>query len=178
MFAIRGTIAAFALFALTACGQNQTVRSEDETNLRLVRSGSNEPEEFSIVPNKPLEQPQEIAELPEPTPGQANRADQTPLQDAVAALGGNPDRLQPTALTPATDRAIVLRASRFGINPTIREELAAEDLEFRKRRSIFSWRLLPTDSYFDAYRRETLDPYATLDAARRAGVQTPSAPPE
>jgi hypothetical protein len=80
-----------------------------------IAAATDRPDEFAIVPNKPLETPEDMAALPEPTPGGANRADQTPLQDAVAALGGNPARGR--GGVPATDGAIVAHATRLGAPP-------------------------------------------------------------
>lgn len=171
------TFLILALVVLTACGSRQDTGNE-QTNLKQLRNVTGAPEEFSIVPNKPLETPESFTELPQPTPGAANRTDQTPLKDAVAALGGNPSRLDPQPGAPRSDQALIARASRFGRDVTIREDLAEADLAFRKRRSLFNWRLVPTDTYNRAYRSQTLDPYNTLDAARRGGALTPSAPPE
>ena len=75
-----------ALVALTACGSRQDV-SDQTTSLRELRNPTGTPEEFSIVPAKPLQAPENFTELPQPTPGGTNRTDQTPLKDAVAALG-------------------------------------------------------------------------------------------
>jgi hypothetical protein len=165
-----------ALVALTACGSRQDTADRD-TNLRQLRNPSGTPEEFSIVPSKPLQAPESLSELPNPTPGGENRTDQTPLKDAVAVLGGSPARLNVQAGIGAGDQALVARVSRFGREPGIREQLAAADQEFRERRSLFNWRLVPQDTYNRIYRNQTLDPYATLEAARRAGALTPSAPP-
>ncbi len=170
------TLIILALLALTACGTRQDTADRD-TNLRELRNPSGAPEEFSIVPPKPLQTPDTLAELPQPTPGGANRTDQTPLKDAVAVLGGSPERLDLPAGVGAGDQALVARASRFGRDPGIRDQLAQADQEFRERRSLFNWRLVPEDTYNRVYRRQTLDPYATLEAARRAGALTPSAPP-
>ena len=164
-----------AVLALTACGTAQD--AERDTNLRQLRNPTGTPEEFSIVPPKPLEVPETLATLPPPTPGASNRTDQTPLKDAVAVLGGAPSRLDPQPGIGAGDQALVVRASRFGREPNIRQELAAADQAFRERRSLFNWRLVPEDTYNRVYRSQALDPYATLEAARRAGAQTPSAPP-
>ncbi|APX21444.1 MAG: DUF3035 domain-containing protein [Rhodobacteraceae bacterium] len=160
------------LIGLAAC-------SGDERDIRLheLRSNSGQPEEFAIVPNKPLEQPPSYNALPTPAPGAANRTDQTPKADAVAVLGGNPARLDETA-APRGDAALINRASRYGRQGDIRGQLASEDLAFRKRKSIFNWKLVPEDEYDKAYRAQWLDAYGVLDAFRRAGVRTPSAPPE
>ncbi len=166
-------VAGLALVGLTACsGEGRDITLHD------LRTNSGKPEEFSIVPNKPLEQPENYRELPPPTPGGANRTDQTPLKDAVALLGGNPSRLDAGDGVPRGDGAIINQASRFGRDPGIRQELAAEDLAFRKRNSLFTWSLVPQDDYKRAYRRQALDPYAWLERFRRAGARTPSAPPE
>lgn len=166
-----------ALVALTACGTRQDIGPRD-TNLKVLRNPQGTPEEFSIVPAKPLQAPESLAELPPPTPGGSNRTDQTPLKDAVAALGGAPSRLDPQPGIGAGDQALVARVSRFGRTPGIRATLAEEDQAFRERRSLFNWRLVPQDTYNRIYRNQILDPYASLDAARRAGLLTPSAPPE
>ncbi|WP_425099248.1 DUF3035 domain-containing protein [Tropicibacter sp. S64] len=163
-----------AFIGLSACNLG---RDRDIT-LHDLRTNSGKPEEFAIVPAKPLEQPENYTALPAPTPGGANRTDQTPLKDAVAVLGGNPNRVDPGAGVPAADTAIISRASRFGRDGSIRESLAAEDLAFRKRRSLFTWSIIPRDEYYIAYRRQALDPYLWLERYRAAGARTPAAPPE
>lgn len=172
------TFLILALVALTAACSTREDTGIKDTGLKQLRNVSGPPEEFGIVPNKPLETPQSYAELPQPTRGGTNRTDQTPLKDAVAALGGAPSRLDVTDGVGAGDRALVARAARFGIQPGIRAELAADDQAFRERRSLFNWRLVPQDTYNRIYRNQTLDPYLALYAARRAGALTPSAPPE
>ncbi|MCA0997607.1 MULTISPECIES: DUF3035 domain-containing protein [Roseobacteraceae] len=147
-----------------------------DRTLHQMRNNRGTPEEFAIVPNKPLQMPQSFAELPAPTPGSANRTEQTPRQDAVAALGGNPAQLA-VGEVPGRDAALVNRASRFGRDGNIRAQLAVEDAQFRKDRSIFNWRLFKDDEYNRAYRTQMLDPYAVLNAYRGAGARTPSAPP-
>ncbi len=164
-------VAVTAILGLAAC-------SERDITLHDLRTNSGQPEEFSIVPNKPLQAPESYTALPAPTPGGANRTDQTPLQDAVAALGGNPARLDAGAGVPAGDVALINSASRYGRDPAIRQQLAAEDLAFRKRRSLFTWSIVPTDDYYRAYRRQTLDAYRWLEIYRRNDRRTPAAPPE
>lgn len=166
-------LAIVAMAGLSACG---LVR--DDRPLHDLRTNSSEPEEFAIVPNKPLLDPESYNQLPAPTPGGANRTDQTPKADAVAALGGNPARLAPGQGVPAGDVALVNRASRFGRDPNVRGELAAADAEFRRGKSIFNWKIVPEDRYNRAYRRQALDPYDWLRLYRRAGARTPTAPPQ
>ncbi|KAA8609716.1 hypothetical protein AL036_03025 [Salipiger aestuarii] len=150
---------------------------ERDIRLHRLKTNSGQPEEFAILPTKPLQTPPNFAELPAPVPGAANRTDPTPKADAVAALGGNPARLAETG-APAGDGALIGTASRFGRDPQIRTRLAAEDLAYRKRKSLFSYKIVPQDEYYDAYRSQWLDTYAVLDAFRRAGARTPSAPPQ
>ena len=161
-----------AAMALGACGL-----AEREPRLHDLRTFSGEPEEFSITPRKPLVAPEDTASLPAPTPGGTNRTDQTPLQDAVAALGGNPARMADTGGVPRGDGARINSASRNGRDSAIRDKLASEDLEYRKRRSLFTWSIVPTDEYYRAYERQSLDPYRWLDVFRRADRRTPTAPP-
>lgn len=159
--------ALIAVTVLAAC-ENQ--------GLRQVTSRGDGPDEFIVVPAKPLEQPESFAALPTPTPGGTNRTDQLPLQESVSKLGGRRD--SPTAPIPARDGALVNAAGRFGVDPNIRASLAAEDEAFRARQSRFTQiRILPEDLYKRAYRRQALDAERTARAWRRAGVPTPTSPP-
>ena len=54
------------------------------------------PEEFAISPNLELEMPQDLASLPTPTPGGKNLTDPNPTGDAIALLGGDPNRVTPS----------------------------------------------------------------------------------
>lgn len=156
---------------LSACSNRDITLHE----LRINQDG---PEEFSIVPVKPLEVPDNLSQLPAPTPGGANRTDQTPEADAVAALGGDGSRVAPRSDgVSRTDGSLVNHASRYGVQSNIRQTLAAEDLEFRKRKSLFTWSIQRKDQYYDAYRRMAIDPYYILRVYRNAGVRTPAASP-
>ncbi|MCH2076186.1 MAG: DUF3035 domain-containing protein [Rhodobacteraceae bacterium] len=133
------------------------------------------PDEFSVVPQSPLEQPVSYSDLPEPVPGGSNLADLRPNADAVAALGG---RTQAGGI-PASDTGIVTYASRFGVDPAIRSVLFAEDERFRariSRRGIFGGQR--ENKYFSTYRSQALDAYAELERFRAAGISVPTAPPE
>mgnify|MGYP000887351086 CR=1 FL=1 len=155
-----------ALVALAACGRGDP----QLMNLRNTESG---PDEFAILPTNPIEIPTDLASLPQPTPGGANRVDPDPEADAIRALGGDVAR----ANRAAGD--IVTYSSRFGVAPDIRGTLAAEDLAYRsdnRGRPLERWFNL--NVYFDAYRPMALDRYAELERMRRAGVRTPAAPPE
>ena len=146
--------------------------------LMNISRGERTPDEFAILPNKPIQLPEDLSALPEPTPNQTNRADATPFGDAVAALGGNPERLERTGVARA-DQGMFSYASRYGIDPNIRSDLAVADREFREdNKGRLLERLFRVNVYYDAYSRQELDQYAELERFRRAGVRTVAAPPE
>lgn len=150
-----------------------------DKGLRTVQSSGTGPDEFNVMPVKPLTPPKDYDVLPVPTPGSPNLVDMNPKADAVAALGGNPAALSPNAPVPAADSALVAQASRYGVPANIRTALAESDAEFRKRMARSGRiRLFPVDRYEQAYRREKLDPFRQNDAFRKAGAQTPTAPPQ
>ncbi len=133
------------------------------------------PDEFSILPTKPLEAPKDYAALPPPTPGGSNLADPTPDADAVAALGGNPAALHRSGI----DGGVVSYASRYGVAPDIRQTLASADVKYRQKHpGRVLERLFGLNVYYRAYRPYQLDKYAELERLRRAGVKTPSVPPD
>lgn len=164
-------IALGTAMALTGCASRRT------PHLMNLQSTQRGPDEFSILPTKPLQMPKNTAELPAPTPGGSNRADINPDADAVAALGGRPSALEGTTI-PASDGALVSDASRFGLQPGIRQELAASDLNFRRRhppKPLF--KLFGKSTYFSAYKSMALNQYQALEYWRSRGVRTDSAPP-
>ena len=150
--------------ALTACSNG----TPQLMNLRNDEAG---PDEFSIVPTRELELPA-TRELPTPTPNGTNLADPNPEADAIAALGGNINRAAPGS------QGLVSYTTRFGVQGDIRGTLAAEDEAFRRgNNGRLLERVFNVNTYFNAYRRQALDRYSELERLRRAGVQTPSAPP-
>lgn len=157
-----------AVAGLAACG--------GDPHLMNIRSGQNSPDEFAILPTKPLEMPPDIAVLPAPTPGGANITDPTPQADAVAALGGNPGRLADQGIA-ASDQALVAHAGRQGRDPAIRTTLAEADLAWRSRNARRPLEaLFGTSVYIRAYRPMTLDPVAEQLRWQRAGARTSTAP--
>lgn len=165
MRAVLLTISVLALSACAGDGRLMNLTSDDG------------PEEFAIVPTRPLEMPADLAELPAPTPGGANITDPTPSADAVAALGGNPGQLGAHGVG-AGDGALIAYASRGGVTPGVRQIAAEEDQAYRsghRRRPLEV--LAQTNVYHRAYRPQSLDSWAELERWRRAGAQTPSAPP-
>lgn len=168
-------LALFAVLAMSACGG----RNKDP-QLMNIRPAGNGPDEFAILPSKPLQAPDFEAALPTPTPGGGNLSDPTPKADAVAALGGNPARVATTGpgVIGRGDGTLVSHAGRFGVNAGIRQRLAAEDLEFRRNhKGKLLERWFNVNVYFKAYKKASLDQYRELARFRRLGVRTPSAPP-
>lgn len=154
------------VLATSACDRNK------DPQLLNIKAQGTGPDEFAILPGKPLTQPESYAVLPPPTPGGVNRTDPTPFADATVALGGNPSG-------GISDGGLVNYASRYGVTPSIRGQLAKEDLEFRRKNNgRLLERVFNVNVYFKAYSKQSLDQYAELERMRRLGVRTVSAPPE
>ncbi len=161
-----------ALAALSGCS------GDADPQLMNLRSSTQGPDEFGILPTRPLEQPASYAELPAPTPGAGNLVDPNPEADAVAALGGNPGALSRGGV-PASDGGLVSYAARFGTSPAIRETLAAEDLQWRRdNNGRILQRLFAVNVYYRAYRNQSLDQHLELERWRKAGVRNVGAPPD
>ncbi len=161
--------AMLASATLGACASNKV------PNLMNLRSDSNGPDEFAILPVKPLELPKDLAALPEPTPNGVNRVDPNPMGDAVVALGGKP---RDPSKGSAADNGLVAYAARDGVTADVRAVLAAEDLDHRKRNNgRLLERLFKVNTYFKAYRTQSLNQDAELARWRAQGTATPSAPP-
>ncbi|MEM8730280.1 MAG: DUF3035 domain-containing protein [Pseudomonadota bacterium] len=146
--------------------------------LRELNTPRNGPDEFRVLPAKPLQAPESYTFLPVPTPGAANLTDQNPDADAVDALGGNAASLQAASGVPSRDGAVVNYSSRYGVTPDIRGVLAEADADFRKRKGRFTGiRIVPVDRYRQAYEVYALDPFAESERFRRAGILVPASPP-
>ena len=161
------------ILGVAACGSR-----DREVTLTRIKNDGKGPDEFSILPGKPLQPPADFTTLPTPTPGGANLTDQNPRGDGIAALGGNPGALVAEGVSSA-DGALLNHTRRYGVSQGIRQTLRAEDIETRRRhgrRNILN--LGPNDDYANAYRRQWLDAYAEYYRLRRAGVTLPAAPPE
>lgn len=136
------------------------------------------PDEFGIVPNKPLAVPDDLASLPEPQPGARNRTDLLPEHDAVAALGGQPARLDSTVVGSG-EGALLAAATRNGSSPEIREVLAKEDAQYREENGpLFLQRLFKVDTYLQDYEDQSLKARRTNDLLRRSNVKTPTVSPQ
>lgn len=146
--------------------------------LRDLRNNGSGPDEFLVLPSKPLEAPQNYSELPAPTPGGTNLTDPQPQADAVAALGGRPSALVDQGV-PGSDAGLVNYASRNGVPQDIRQTTSQEDEQFRQRRGRWTqFRVFRTDRYNQVYRPQTLDSFEVERQARGSGVPTPTNPPE
>ncbi len=164
-FRVLGLACACAI-ALAGCSQ------EKDPKLLNVKPNGEGPDEFSILPNKPLVLPEDFAALPEPTPGGSNRTDASPIEDAIVALGGNPN-------AGTGSQGLISYATRYGVSPSIRSDLAQEDLQYRRDNDgRLLERLFNVNVYFKAYAAQSLDQYGELERLRRLGVRTVSAPPE
>lgn len=153
-----------ALLGVAACGSS----NPQLLNLAATADG---PDEFSILPTKPLQTPANYTQLPTPTPGGGNITDPTPASDAIVALGGNPSGGQ------AGSVAMMNYTHRFGVESNIRQTLAREDLEWRRKNDgRLLERAFNVNVYFKAYERMSLDKYQELERWRAAGADTPSAP--
>lgn len=154
-----------SMLTLVACSSG----TPQLMNLRNTEEG---PDEFAVLPTAPLEIPENLAALPDPTPGARNRVDPDPEADAIAALGGNAGRASGASTN------LMSHVTRFGVSSDIRPVLAAEDEDFRRRNDgRILERMFGTNVYFEAYRQQALDRYAELERLRRMGVRTPAAPP-
>lgn len=161
---MRGVIFVICVLGLSACSGSRSLHDFDNPG-----SG---PDDFSVLPVAPLTLPDTL-DLPDPTPGGANRTDPNPTGQAIAALGGRQSAGVAGGI-PSRDAALVAHASRNGVETDIRAALAAADAERRNGR--FAG-LFGRSGYFGLYARDALDAQAELARFRAAGVATPSAPP-
>ncbi len=130
------------------------------------------PDEFLVLPTKPLELPEDLSSLPPPTPGALNRVEKRPDVDAVAALTGRP-------VAAGTASAGGLLAQAGPVDPQIRGRLAAEDTEFRaENRGPFLERLANRGAQDSViYQDVQLDADAEFERLRARGLRVPAAPP-
>lgn len=158
------------VMALAACS--------NDDGIRILSSNGDGPDEFRILPSKPLSAPKSYDALPEPTPGGKNLTDLDPKGDAVAALGGRRSAVEGDSIA-RSDTALVNYAGRKGRSANIRGTLAAEDEEFRgKRGRLTNIRIVKQDRYNQVYDRYQLDQYQEQNRWRRGGATTPAAPPK
>ena len=157
------------VMVLSACGSR-----DKEVVLTRLKNDGNGPDEFSIVPGKPLQEPANYTTLPQPTPGGVNLTDQNPLADGAIALGGNPGANRGIS---AADGALVNHSRRFGVFAGVRETLRREDTEIRRQHGRVNVLRIGPDNYSAAYRRQWLDSKEETARLRSLGIPTPSSPP-
>lgn len=165
---LRSILACLVLLAVTACTRDDTLH-----DLQVTGNG---PDDFGVLPVRPLEMPPTMSALPRPNPGGPNRVDPNPRAEGIIALGGNPNATR-TGGVPARDSALVAAATRNGVAAEIRQVLANEDAAFRSGRAALSPGLFGGDPYYRAYSDQALDAYAEAARFRELGVPTPTAPP-
>lgn len=169
-----GVILTLVVLTLGACAPR-----DKEPELMNIRSQTRAPDEFAILPTKPLILPEDYAALPDPTPGGANLTDPTPDADVAEALGGSAAAVSRRGGVPAVDGGLLSAVGRFGISADIRAQLAAEDLEYRRKNDgRLLERVFNVNVYFKAYRRMALDKYAELERWRARGLRNVGAPPD
>ncbi|AML50762.1 DUF3035 domain-containing protein [Falsihalocynthiibacter arcticus] len=155
-----------ALLGVASCGSN------DNPKLLNLAASNDGPDEFSVLPTKPLQTPPSYRDLPVPTPGGTNITDSNPSSDAIIALGGKPGG------GSAGSAALMNYALRYGVEANIRQTLYKEDLDWRKANDgRLLERLFNINVYFKAYNTMSLDQYRELERWRAAGRKTPAAPP-
>ncbi|MFQ5623204.1 MAG: DUF3035 domain-containing protein [Paracoccaceae bacterium] len=156
---------------LTACSENK----KSGLVSKLLGTSKRGPDEFLVLPQKPLEMPADFAKLPEPVPGAGNRVDLHPLEDAQIALAGRP--VATTGIS-RSDQALLAATGALSVPANIREILAREDAQLRADKpGQFLERLFSQDDEMLTYESMMLDPLAELARLRARGVTTPAAPP-
>lgn len=161
----KGAVLLLAAALLGGCGEGGFAGG-----LRSAGVGA-APDEFLVLPTKPLEIPQNLSTLPPPVPGAPNRVDPQPAADAVAALTGRP--------APAGSAAAPALVARAGpVAPGIRATLAAEDAVYRREnRGLPLERLTDRSPDWTIYENQRLDADAEFIRLRARGVRVPAAPP-
>jgi hypothetical protein len=132
------------------------------------------PDEFMVLPTKPLEIPENLAAKPllPPTTGSSNLVDYNPRVEAVAALTGRPG-------LPATASGAGLVAQVGAGSPNIRPTLAAEDVTYsQQNKGLFFERIFSRDDRALNYRGMMLQPGFETERLRAQGQRVPPAPPD
>jgi hypothetical protein len=163
--ALAATALTLAALALAGCGEGGLAGG-----LRSVGVGTSSPDEFLVLPTRPLEVPPDLTALPPPTPGRPDRVAYDPRTEAITALRGSPTAASP----PASD----LVATVGPAAPGIRAILAEEDVVYRRQNQpLLFERWFRPDRNRLAYRGMLLDADAEFDRLRARGVRIPAAPP-
>ena len=125
-----------------------------------------------MLPTKPLEMPENLAALPPPTPGFANRVDPRPESDAVAALTG-----RPAPAGAASAGALIARAGP--VDPQMRGATRRRGRGLPPARTAAgcSSGIGRNNPDWSTYENMRLDADAEFQRLRARGVQVPAAPP-
>jgi hypothetical protein len=152
-------------FAVGGCAEGGLA-----ANLRSAGVGGS-PDEFLVLPTRPLEMPTDLRTLPPPAPGTVNRVDYRPHSEAIAGLTG---RTGPVGT--ASGAPLVARVG--AANPEIRVQLAVEDVEWRRtHRGRLLERWFSRDQDALVYRQQALPAPSEFDRMRASGLRVPPAPP-
>ncbi len=161
-----------AALALAGCGGGG-----DDTSFveRISANNQTSPDEFAVLPQKPLELPEDLVNLPTPTPGAVNRTDLTPQKDVLVALSGRDAKAPPVQ----SDGALIAALSRSGVTPDIRSQLAREDVIYQENnKGRLLERLFDRDTDFLVYEGMLLDASQEIARLRALGLQVPPNPPQ
>lgn len=170
MMRLPTTLLTMTVLALAACST--------DPHLMNIQHGQSSPDEFAILPTKPLQMPESLNVLPPPTPGGSNITDPTPEADAIAALGGNGGFVGQRGVG-TNDGALLAYTGRLGRDSNIRQVTAQEDVAYRSRHSRKLLEVLARSNvYYRAYKPMTLDSWTEVERWRAAGAQTPNNPPK
>lgn len=158
--------------SLSACNRD----GNSGRKLVNLRQSAVAPDEFLVVPQKPLETPADLSSLPTPVPGAESRVTIDFEDNLLRALGGRP---QSGGSVPAADLALVNAArANSGATEGIREVMRAEDQAFREARAARIERLAKKRKAVTIYDPMLLDPISEVARLQALGVKTPAVPPQ
>ncbi len=155
---------------LSACNRD----GNNGRPLLNLRQSAIAPDEFLVVPQKPLETAVDASVLPKPVPGAESRVTIDFEDNLMAALGG---RMRSSGRVPASEAALVSAArSNGGTTANIRDIMRDEDQAFREARSGKIDRLAKKRMAVTVYDQMLLDPEAEVLRLQAMGVKTPAIP--
>ncbi len=130
------------------------------------------PDEFLVLPTRPLVIPSELESLPPPTPGSDNLVDYKPNEEAITGLTG-----RSTVPQGANGQALVAAAGP--VDPHVRARLNGEDAVYREaNRGLLLERWFAQNQEALIYETMILDAGDEYERFQSMGVRQPSAPPQ
>ena len=154
----RAAVAMVALLGLAGCEDN-SLRSQ----LGLLHQG---PDQFAVLPNRPIEVP-DHDDLPPPEPGAASPIAPDPLGEVKLALGSV--AAAPLSEPSDGERTVMAMLGPLPVEDGIREMLAAEHEEMLDEDTPLVHKIFGIEQR--RYRRaNALDASEELDRLRGAGV--------